>query len=148
MVVTMAEKISILYTNADQLSNKRDLLQARIDSVDPDIVAVNEVHPKNARFKPLASEFSPEKASQYDYFPNNIGGPGRGQIFFFKPRMNFRRIYPTTAFEESMFLEVSLKRNEKLVVCLIYRSDSGSAANNSALLELLTELCALNINNL
>lgn len=39
--------IKILYTNADSLLGKRDLLKLRIEQTQPDIIAVTEILPKN-----------------------------------------------------------------------------------------------------
>ena len=55
--------LKILYTNADQLSNKMDLLKLRVQTDLPDIICVNEVKPKNSRFEPFAAEFSLEPAT-------------------------------------------------------------------------------------
>ena len=65
------EYIRVLYTNADVLTNKIDLLRARCQAEIPSIGAVNEVKLKNSRFKVFLVEFNMEDLG-YDMFPNNI----------------------------------------------------------------------------
>ena len=42
--------LTVLYTNADQFSNKKDELLLFIDSKQPDIIMITEMLPKNQKF--------------------------------------------------------------------------------------------------
>ena len=86
--------LHIFYTNADQLSNKMDLLKARIEDNRPDIICINEVNPNNPRFKPLPAEFSLDESYGYDFKPNNIGENGmRGQVMMCKSALDAKQVY-------------------------------------------------------
>ena len=52
-----------------------------------------------------------------------------------------REIKMNTLFQECLFVECVLGNGEKLLVTLIYRSDSGSLENNDNLIELIKEAC-------
>ena len=92
--------LKILYTNADQLSNKMDLLKLRIAADLPDVVCVNEVNPKNSRYEPFAAEYSLDQSNrfdscpaQYSYIPNSLDSKiGRGQAVYFKSTMDAKRV--------------------------------------------------------
>ena len=66
-----SKKIKVMYTNADVLTNKIDLLAARIKAELPQIIGINEVKPKYQRFKVLPAEFNMEELG-FDMFVNNI----------------------------------------------------------------------------
>ena len=48
--LTKTTHIKVMYTNADVLTNKMDLLRSRCLVELPQIVGVNEVKPKNCRY--------------------------------------------------------------------------------------------------
>ena len=120
--------LRILYTNADSLLNKLDLLDKRIATTLPEVVCINEVKPKRTRYEPYAAEFSPLRPG-YSFFDNNVGpsSSGRGQVIYAKSDINAKRIYLDSRFEEYMLLEVPYARTKKLLIALIYRSGSGSS---------------------
>ena len=75
--------LNVMYTNADCLSNKMDLLRARAAAYEPDIICINEVKPKNYRYKPYAAESSMADIG-YNMIPNNLDNEiGRGQIIYY-----------------------------------------------------------------
>ena len=43
-------RIKVLYTNADQLTNKIELLRSRCKHEEPNVIGINEVKPKNNRY--------------------------------------------------------------------------------------------------
>ena len=49
-------KLVVYYTNADVLSNKFNILLLEVDRINPDIIAVTEVKPKNSRYSLQPSE--------------------------------------------------------------------------------------------
>ena len=81
-----------MYTNADMLSNKMNLLKLGMAANGPDIVCVNEVKPKNYRYEPFAAESSIDRSNRfgcgsldYEFLPNNLENKvGRGQAIYFK----------------------------------------------------------------
>ena len=75
-------KIKVMYTNADVLTNKTDLLQSGCKAEMPHIIGINEVKPNNQRYKLFSAEFNLEELG-FDMFPNNIEeDTGRGQLLY------------------------------------------------------------------
>ena len=66
--------LKVMYTNTDQLKNKVDEMMDRIDIINPDIIAVNEVKPK-APGKYSMSDFIIDRHSRYEIFENNCNDP-------------------------------------------------------------------------
>ena len=57
---TGKNKLVVLYTNADTLSNKMNLLLQQIDKNKPHIICITEVKPKNYRYSLQTSEINIE----------------------------------------------------------------------------------------
>lgn len=131
--------VKAMYTNADVLTNKIDLLKTRCQAELPQIVAINEVKPKNQRYKVLPAEFNMDELG-YDMFPNNIlEDHGRGQLLYVSKELDAKRVYLDSNFEEATCVKVDLRNKDKLLIILIYRSPSSEDRNNTYLNELLTE---------
>ena len=137
-----------MYTNADVLTNKMDLLKARCQIEVPQIVAINEVKPKNQRYNVLPAEFNMDDLG-YDMFVNNIEeNRGRGQAMYVTKELHAKRVYLESKFEEAVCVKVDLKNKDKLLIVLIYRSPNSENRNNSYLNELMTEVCKLGMSHL
>ena len=135
--------LNVMYTNADCLSNKMDLLRARAAAYEPDIICINEVKPKNYRYKPYAAESSMADIG-YDMIPNNLDNEiGRGQIIYYaKDRISLRlEEFGESKFEEAVFASMKLSETDSLLVGLFYRSGSGSQLNNKRLNTLINGIC-------
>ena len=132
--------LKVMYTNADQLPNKIDLMKNRCMVEVPHVIGINELKPKNAMFKPFAAEFNMEELN-YRMFPNNIEEEvGRGQLLYVSNSLNAKRVYLDSKFEEIIFVKVDLQNNEKLLIGLIYRSPSSGESNNGFLNSLMDEV--------
>ena len=141
-------KIKVMYTNADVLTNKIDLMKARCQVESPKVVAINEVKPKNQRFKVLPAEFNMEELG-FDMFPNNIDEDrGRGQLLFVSKDLKAKRVYFESHFEEVTCVKVDLKNKDKLLIVLIYRSPNSDERNNSYLNKLIDEACKIGTSHL
>ena len=135
------EYIRVLYTNADVLTNKIDLLRARCQAELPSIVAVNEVKAKNSRFKVFRAEFNVEDLG-YDMFPNNIEeNVGRGQLMYVSKELNAKGVYFESSFEEVTCVKIDLENNDKLMVMLMYRSPDSTDTNNLLMNNFIDKAC-------
>ena len=67
--LTEISGIKCFYINADQLRNKQNEFELRIRDLKPNIIAINEVKPKNTKFLVTTPEFSLEG---YKTFSQNI----------------------------------------------------------------------------
>ena len=132
--------IKVMYTNADVLTNKLDLLKARCQIESPQIVGVNEVKPKNQRYKVLPAEFNMKELG-FDMFENNIiEDRGRGQVLYVSKELNAKRVYLDSQFEEATVVKVDLRNKDKLLIVLVYRSPNSEDKNNSNLNSLIDEV--------
>ncbi len=133
-----------LYTNADTLKNKMTELKLRLKQYKPHIIGINEVKPKNSRYKQKESEFKIDDIGEYDIFSQNIDkDKGRGIILYVHKHLEAKEVHMKTRYEESTFAKIKLNNKDNLLVGLIYRSDSGSAENNGNLRKLITEASSL-----
>ena len=72
--------ILCFYTNADQLRNKLNEFERRIEELKPHIIAINEVKPKNPKCNVTIPEFS---IKGYTMFTKNIeSSEGRGIVMY------------------------------------------------------------------
>ena len=107
----------------------------------PHVVGIAEVKPKNNRYQILASEFA-LNGLNYNMISKNVEeSEGRGLILYTDHRINAKEIKMETNFSECIFAECKLNNKDKLLIGLIYRSDSGSNENNDNLIKLTNEAC-------
>ena len=121
--------MTCLYTNADQLMNKRQELLAAIDIYNPGIIGITEVKPKSSRYVVQESELS---IDGYDIF-HNLDQTGRGLVLYV--RCNLKPSLVDTivnSFSEKLFVECSLKDGSKLLIGLIYRWQDDPVSVESA----------------
>lgn len=140
--------VSCWYTNADTLTNKMTELKARICHAEniPDIIMVNEVKPKNSRYKPTEAEL---KINGYDITHTNVvNDEGRGNIIYTKDYLKAREVKFKTNYQESVWVEILLNKGDKLLIGCIYRSPQSAPTNNNILLKLLKEVSAYDATHL
>ena len=142
------EGIKILYTNADQLRNKLEEMQDRIKINEPDLIAINEVKPKaNAEY--TLAEFNIDPTEKYEVMSNNIENHiGRGQLILVRKGLKHRQVYMNTKFSECLFVEINLKKKDKLLIALIYRSESEGEEMSDKLVQLVNETCNIGYTHL
>ena len=144
-----------MYTNADGLLNKRDLLTVCTNIEKPDIVMVSEVIPKAQKlpitaqglaipgFRNAMTNFNPEDA--------NLGNSGtRGLAVYIKDSLSISPVKLNSTFKEYLAIEVSLTRSDKLLLVLIYRNRQGLSDRESTdnLCKLLHELESKNASHM
>ena len=134
--------IKVLYTSADQLTNKIELLRSRCKHEEPNAIGINEAKPKNNRYTVNPAEFNLEDLND-DMFENNIErDTGRGQLLYTSKDLKATQIYFDSKFEESVFVALNLKDGDSLIIGLLYRSGSGEEMNNKKMNNIITEVCA------
>ena len=131
-------KLRCLYTNADDLMNKRNELLASIEVNHPDIIAITEVLPKYNGNRIQIAEFEIEG---YDCFTN--GSDGRGVCLWTKKGLKATKNDELTdsVFKESVWCEISLHDKDNLLIGCVYRSPNGTKENNIQLLTLINKAC-------
>ena len=83
-----------LYTNVDTITNKIDELNAKISLMDPDIIGLTEIKPKNASWDLTSQEVN---ITGYTSF---INLSGRGSVLFVK------NCYGAVEYKRQSFLEM------------------------------------------
>ena len=124
-------------TNADTLTNKMPKLKAYVDHHNPWIIAITEIIPKNYRIPVQKAEL--KISNNYDIFPKSIPSKGRGITVQVHKNLKAQEVLLKTKFEESLWCEVKLRGNDKLLIACIYRSEGGTSENNRSLNNLLKE---------
>ena len=130
-----------MYTNADQLLNKRDEFELRVKNKNPYVIGVNEVKPKNCKNDILPGEFNIQGYTLFHNFDTCPGG--RGILLYIKEVLNPIEAKFTSKFEEGVFAEIKLNNNDVLLVSVLYRSEAGTHSgdkNNELLNVLLSEI--------
>ena len=129
-----------MYTNADVFDNKLDELKERIIEQKPDIVLINEVRPKKKTPRTLA-DYHMELSDAYEPLHNNIENDvGRGQLVLVKKTLKSKEVHMNSKFSEGMYIEIKLKGKDRLIVVLIYRSESDGEAMSGELTSLISEI--------
>ena len=107
------DNVKCLYTNADQLLNKRNELLAAIDLYKPDIIGICEVKPKSTRYVIEESELS---IDNYDIF-HNLEKHGRGLVLYVNKHLKASLCENIkNEFSEKVFVECKLTNNSKLLI--------------------------------
>ena len=122
---TKLQKMNILYTNADQLKNKLNELNARIKDNIPNIIGITEVKNKNKQSEIVLAEYTLDVSSNFCLFQKNLDtDKGRGLIMYIDQSLNAVEVKMQTNFEENLFVKIALSKADKLLVGLIYTSPS------------------------
>ena len=131
-------KLFCLYTNADNLMNKRLELEATIDVNNPDVILVTEYAPKNCTVQTADSELQIEG---YSLFTNSQKCK-RGVLIYARTGLGASPsvVSDMCAFDESCWCEISLANNDRLLLGCIYRSPNSPNENNDQMRKDLTEI--------
>ena len=108
-----------MYTNNDNLANKRNEIRANIELQKPDIIAITEILPNDKGDRIQGAEF---EIHDYDCFQN--GSNGRGVCIYLRKSLNAIQVYDLCShnFNESMWCEVRPADSDRLLIGSIYRS--------------------------
>ena len=130
------DEISVLYTNADCLTNKKSefLLLLKTLKKKPSIIAITEVKPKSAKYKLNASELSLEG---YNIFHGGLEDSNlRGIVIYVDKYLKASPISVPIDFQENIFIEIKgVNKKDTLVMGNIYRSPNSSFENNCKIIE-------------
>ena len=118
-------KLQCICVNADNLLCKRDELVSIVELYAPDIICVTEFAPKKSATPVQDSELQLEG---YNHF-SNINSFKRGVIIYVSQKLCMNPVDADLEFDESVWVEVKLKGEDKLLVGCIYRSPN-SPENN------------------
>ena len=124
----------VMYSNVDGLLNKKEELLSRIDDLNPSIIAITELIPKNLR-NYTEKEFH---ITNYDMFCNK--NYNRGVAIYMSNHLNARVCNDLEGFEfeEHVWCTFDSKCNGKVLIGCVYRNpNSSTTENNKKLFEML-----------
>lgn len=130
-------KLSVFYTNADNVMNKRDELKIEVQRYNPDIIVVTELFPKTGKSTDIF--ISEMKIQGYGIVTSNVKVKSRGVCIMVRDSISYCECnqLTNTPFEEACFCVITLESNEKLLLGGIYHSPSSTQANTKLLFELI-----------
>ena len=125
--------------NADSLPNKLTELRTRLEhDVNPDIIVISEVKPKNHRYPMTKADF---KLDGYDTFKCNIDHKvGRGMIISTKPNIYASQRTSTSEFSDHLIIRIPLRGKDVVTLVGAYKSLDKSGENEVALHNLLWDI--------
>jgi hypothetical protein len=134
--------LSCFYTNADQLPTKMTELKSRLETMQrrPDIIAITEVMPKNARHPYTPQEF---QINGYTVHANNLQDRGnRGILIYISTCIDAATVEIQGEFKESLWLKLQPGQNKKdwLLLGCVYRSPQSTEENNNELNNMISNL--------
>ena len=131
-----------LYANVDQLPNKMEDLKSVIAEDNPDIMLFTEVIPKAQKNAILEAQLS---IAGYQIYTNfkftdlNLGASGkRGVAIFVKNDLKNEKVTLQSDYEDQLWVEIQLKKNESLLCGCIYRSPNKDNVVNTT-----TDVCKI-----
>ena len=100
----------------------------------PKIMAICESKPKNLKYDLSESQY---KLDGYELFTNNLRKKeGRGVVMYVHKSIEASICEVKNQTRDSLWLQISLNNNDKLIVGCIYRSTSSTNEDNKKLLEM------------
>jgi endonuclease/exonuclease/phosphatase family metal-dependent hydrolase len=138
--------LTCLYTNADSLLGKRDLLQLKIRELKPDIVAVTEILPKNQK----RGDINHEEEYAIEGYNMYMGKHRkRGVVLYVAGRLHSARhnTMSESAYEESVWCTIVTPDHRTTLIGCIYHSPNSNEDNFNRLLETLDKGCKSEADN-
>ena len=134
------------YTNCDTLKNKNCELKFAIDSNDPDIIALSKVTPKNNCYILQKSEI--EIKGYNSYISNFEDTNTRGVALYVKKCITSNQVEIANAAKDTIWVEVTLEKEKKMIIGGIYRSPNNNKSNNTLLFETIYAASQINKDNI
>ena len=116
---TSSNSLRCMYTNADSLHNKLDEFKQDVKNYDPDLIAINEVKPKNSRFALCKEELSLEG---YGMYTNNWEDTqSRGIMIYVRDSLESCEVEISSDYQEKIWINIKTQaKNDILVGCTVY----------------------------
>jgi len=129
------QSLTVFYTNADQFLNKRDELQMFIAGNEPDIILISEILPKSHCNTISSSRLSLNGYNMFFNFDPDGCQPAtsiRGVGIYVSKRITVSEYHFTSSsFQDHIWISISLKGSDKLLVGCIYRSPSSELSSST-----------------
>ena len=109
---------------------------------DPDIIVLTEVLPKNKLNNRYTLQKSELEIKGYTLFINNyetFGNRGVAMLYA-KKGITANQIHPSNCADDTAWVEIKMKNNEKMIIGGVYRSPNSSGQQNDKLWETLLNM--------
>ena len=123
-----------MYTNMDSFNNKRSEFQARVANLNPDVIGLTEVKPKNATWSLCQQDLMVHGYKVY----TNL--EGRGVALYVKNSIQSCEIRLDSACEDAVWCEVKLHNRDILAMGVVYRSPNATDNQNDIMMSMITEI--------
>ena len=125
--------LDILYTNADQFSNKRDDLCMAISGSEPDIILISEILPKAHSHTLTKAGLSLPGYTIFTNFDLDLLTDGiRGVAIFVLHKLSATEVnFDKNDFKDHLWIKIHLNGTDVLLIGCIYRSPSGDIVNST-----------------
>ena len=139
----IAQKLIVIYTNADTLTNKQEELILISEEHKADILIITEVKPKNSKIEYTTQHF---KLPGYTTYSNVETQAGRGVIIYVKEEYSelITEVNTTIDVSECLWLEIRLLSQTLLLGCIYRSDDKSSDANNSNMCTMISNMAKRN----
>ncbi len=117
--------------------SKMNLLDVYLSKTAPNIICINEVLPKNSRFKAAANSY---QINGYNLIAHSLNG--RGICIYARPNININVIDMGVDFDECVWCSINGKDDDVLLGC-IYRSPASLENNDIKLCNMLIHALSL-----
>ena len=133
--------LKIFYTNADNLMNKLDELKVRSYDKNYDIIIITEVYPKFGDSR--ETQNIELQINGYNLYSSRVEKNSRGVIIYVKEtiRSDKNIVLTNYDFNESVWVNIYLKNEQKLLIGGIYRSPNSSPENTIKMIDLINIAC-------
>ena len=133
--------LKCLFTNPDMLDNKMSEFETYIAHRKPMVIGIVEVKPKHCRYQPSSASYN---LPGFRLFRRNIeSSTGRGVILYIHNSLVASEVQIFEDYEESVWGEIALHGSDRLLIGVVYRSNSGSEENNDKLLSMFRSISSL-----
>ena len=122
------------YTNIDTLNNKKAEFEARTVLMNPDIIGLSEINPKNAKWKLTQQDLQIKGYTMYE----NISG--RGVVLYVREDIKSNLISVNDSGAVSVWCEIALRDGDRLLIGVVYRSPSTDREDNCLMMEMMSQM--------
>ena len=122
------------YTNIDSLNNKKVELEAHIVMLNPDIIGLSEINPKNAKWKLTQEDLQIRGYTMYDNLK------GRGVVLYVRENIKSNLVSVIDSGAVAVWCEIALKDEDRILIGLVYRSPAASRDDNNQMLDHISQM--------
>jgi hypothetical protein len=138
----VSNELTCMYTNVDTFINKKHEYETRVHTLNPDIIGVTEINPKNASWSITQQDLSIEGYNLYVNFT------GRGSALYIKSNLGSTELIVKNCGEATVWCTVRLKKNDMLTIGVVYRSPNSTQQQNEQLEKMVEEITSNNSSHL